>query len=90
MDAQGQAAQGIPWRYYDLWHGWCSYEFFDQCPHRMAWVRCDFYVPKESGRGQWLETREGLLKMLQEILLSDEERAAIMEMCKRSLSSWNA
>lgn len=43
----------------------------------MACVRCDFYVSKGSGRGQWLETRDGLLKMLQEIPLSDEERAAI-------------
>lgn len=74
---QGQAAQGVPWRYYDLGHGWCSYEFFDQCPHRMACARCDFYVPKDSTRGQWLETRDGLLKMLQEVPLSDEERAAV-------------
>jgi len=73
----GAAANGAPWRYYDLGHGWCSYEFFDQCPHRMACARCDFYVPKESARGQWLETRDGLLKMLQEIPLSDEERAAV-------------
>jgi hypothetical protein len=65
------------WRYYDLGHGWCSYEFFDQCPHRMACARCDFYVPKDSARGQWLETRDGLLKMLQEIPLSDEEREAV-------------
>ena len=43
----GAAASGTPWRYYDLGHGWCSYEFFDQCPHRMACARCDFYVPKE-------------------------------------------
>lgn len=74
---QGQAAQGVPWRYYDLGHGWRSYEFFDQCPHRMACARCDFYVPKASERGRWLETREGLLKMLQEIPLSEEERAAV-------------
>ncbi len=74
---QGQAAQGAPWRYYDLRHGWCSYEFFEQCPHRMACARCDFYVPKDSARGQWLETRDGLLKMLQEIPLSDDERAAV-------------
>jgi integrase len=73
----GAAADGSPWRYYDLGHGWCSYEFFDQCPHRMACARCDFYVPKESTCGQWLETRDGLLKMLQEIPLSDEERAAV-------------
>ena len=43
----------------------------------MACARCDFYVPKASERGRWLETREGLLKMLQEIPLSDEERAAV-------------
>lgn len=74
---QGQAAQGIPWRYYDLGHGWCSYEFFDQCPHRMACARCDFYVPKSSDQGLWLQTRDNLLTMLQEIPLSDEERAAV-------------
>jgi hypothetical protein len=73
----GAAANGSPWRYYDLGHGWCSYEFFDQCPHRMACARCDFYVQKDSTRGLWLEAREGLLKMLQEIPLSDEERAAV-------------
>lgn len=73
----GAAASGSPWRYYDLEHGWCSYEFFDQCPHRMACARCDFYVPKESDRGLWLQTRDGLLKLLQEIPLSDEERAAV-------------
>lgn len=73
----GAAANGTPWRYYDLGHGWCSYEFFDQCPHRMACARCDFYVPKESDRGLWLQTRESLLKLLQEIPLSDEERAAV-------------
>jgi integrase len=73
----GAVANGSAWRYYELGHGWCSYEFFDQCPHRMACVRCDFYVPKESDLGQWLETRNGLLRMLQEIPLSDEERAAV-------------
>jgi len=73
----GAAAGGSPWRYYDLGHGWCSYEFFDRCPHRMACARCDFYVPKDSDRGLWLQTRNGLLKLLQEIPLGDEERAAI-------------
>jgi hypothetical protein len=49
--SSGAAASGSPWRYYDLGHGWCSYEFFDQCPHRMACARCDFYIPKTSDRG---------------------------------------
>jgi len=75
--ADGSAAKGTPWRYYDLGHGWCSYEFFDQCPHRMACARCDFYVPKASTRGQVLEAKEGLITFLQEIPLSDDERAAV-------------
>lgn len=24
------------WKFYDLGHGYCTYDFFDQCPHRMA------------------------------------------------------
>ena len=38
-------ADGQPWRYYDLGHGLCTYEFFEQCAHRMACARCDFYRP---------------------------------------------
>jgi hypothetical protein len=29
-------ADSEPWRFYDLGHGYCTYDFFDQCPHRMA------------------------------------------------------
>ena len=43
----------------------------------MACARCDFYVPKDSERGMFLQTRDNLLEMLQEIPLSDEERAAV-------------
>jgi integrase len=32
----GTAAAGEPWRFYDLGHGYCTYDFFDQCPHRVA------------------------------------------------------
>ena len=66
-----------PWRYYDLGHGLCSYEFFDQCPHRMACARCDFYVPKESSRGDMITSKTGMIRMLQEIPLTDDERAAV-------------
>ncbi|MFM0030729.1 tyrosine-type recombinase/integrase [Paraburkholderia madseniana] len=66
-----------PWRYYDLGHGLCSYEFFDQCPHRMACARCDFYVPKDSSRADLLSSKTGMIRMLQEIPLTDDERAAI-------------
>jgi hypothetical protein len=40
----GAAAAGEPWQHYDLGHGYCSYSFFEQCPHRMACARCDFYT----------------------------------------------
>lgn len=43
QDAVKQAAAGEPWSFYDLGHGLCAYEFFDQCAHRMAFARCDFY-----------------------------------------------
>jgi len=37
-----------PWKFYDLGHGYCSYDFFEQCPHRMACAKCSFYLPKDS------------------------------------------
>ncbi len=27
---------GEPWRFYDLGHAYCTYDFFDQRPHRMT------------------------------------------------------
>jgi hypothetical protein len=66
-----------PWKYYDLGHGLCSYDFFDQCPHRMACAQCDFYIPKSSTKSQLLEAKQNLLRMNQTITLTDEEWAAI-------------
>ena len=48
---QGKAQAGESWRYFDVGHGYCHYDFFDECPHRLACARCDFYVPKQSSRG---------------------------------------
>lgn len=73
----GSAARGEPWRYYDLGHGLCTYDFFDQCPHRMACAKCSFYLPKESFKAQALEASANLSRMLQEIPLQDGERAAV-------------
>lgn len=75
----GAAAGGEPWKFYDLGHGYCTYDFFDQCPHRMACARCAFYVPKGSSRAQLLEGQANLQRMLQEIPLTEEERAAVEE-----------
>jgi integrase len=73
----GAAATGEPWQHYDLGHGFCTYTFFEQCPHRMACARCDFYTPKSSSKGQLLEAKDNLQRMLANIPLTDEERAAV-------------
>jgi hypothetical protein len=73
----GAAAAGKPWQHYDLGHGYCSYTFFEQCPHRMACARCDFYIPKPSGKAQMLEAKANVDRRLALIPLTDGERAAI-------------
>ncbi|MDQ2961013.1 MAG: tyrosine-type recombinase/integrase, partial [Candidatus Dormibacteraeota bacterium] len=75
----GAAASGTPWQYFDLGHGYCTYSFFEQCPHRMACARCDFYVPKESTRAQLLEAQGNLQRMIASIPLTEDERAAVDE-----------
>lgn len=71
------AAAAAPWKYYDLGHGYCTYDFFEQCPHRMACAKCSFYLPKGSSRAHLLEAKSNLQQMLQEMPLKDEERAAV-------------
>ena len=73
----GRASDGEAWRFYDLGHGYCLYDFFDQCPHRMACAKCSFYRAKGSSQAQLLEGKANLLHMLQEIPLNEEERAAV-------------
>jgi Phage integrase family len=76
---QGTTANGTPWQYFDLGHGYCTYSFFEQCPHRMACARCDFYLPKASTQSQLLEAKGNLQRMLAAIPLTEEERAAVEE-----------
>jgi len=73
----GNATTGGPFEFYDLGHGYCSYSFFEQCPHRMACARCDFYLPKQSSQAQLLEARDSLQRMLVQIPLTDTEQAAV-------------
>jgi integrase len=73
---KGLAAQES-WKFFDLGHGYCTYDFFDQCLHRMACAQCSFYVAKESTRAQMLEAKTNLLRMRQEIPLSEPELAAV-------------
>ena len=73
----GAPGNGQPWQHYDLGHGWCSYTFFEQCQHRMACARCDFYNPKGSTKAQLLEAKENLQQMLAAIPLTKDEHAAV-------------
>ena len=73
----GSAGSGGPFEFYDLAHGYCTYTFFEQCPHRMACARCDFYLPKESSQAQLLEAKDGLQRLPVQIPLTDTERAAV-------------
>jgi len=66
-----------PWKYYDLGEGYCSYDFFAKCPHRLACARCPFYLPKDSSQGQLLAVKDGIEQMLEQLDLTDEEREAL-------------
>ncbi|MEU5951467.1 tyrosine-type recombinase/integrase [Streptomyces sp. NPDC047525] len=74
----GAAADGEqPWKYYDLGEGYCSYDFFAKCPHRLACARCPFYIPKQSSRGQLLAVKDGIDQMLEQLNLTEDEREAL-------------
>jgi site-specific recombinase XerD len=75
----GAAARGEPWRHYDLGHGFCTNQYFVECPHRMACAKCAFYAPKGSVKAQLLEGKTNLVRMRQEIPLTEDELAAVDE-----------
>ena len=43
----------------------------------MACARCDFYIPKQSSRADLLTSKSGMIHMLQEMPLTDEEQKAV-------------
>jgi integrase len=75
----GKTAQGEPWKYYDVGHGYCTYDFFETCPHRVACARCTAYVPKADSHPQLTGMRRNLLKMREEVALTDEMATAVDE-----------
>jgi hypothetical protein len=75
----GAAASGEPWQYFDLGHGYCMYDFFAKCPHRMACAKCQFYLPKDSIKAQLIEAKSNLQHMLVSLPLTEEEREAVEE-----------
>jgi integrase len=72
----GAAAQGEPIFYYDLGDSYCIYDFWSTCPHRMVCPGCSFNVPKPSALGMRLAAKESVIRMLQEVPLTDQERTA--------------
>jgi hypothetical protein len=75
----GAAARGEPWKYYDLGHGYCLNDFWAECKHRMACARCPFYRPKESLADQLLEGQANLLRLLEFVQLTEEEKLLVTE-----------
>jgi integrase len=73
----GAATRGESWQYYDLGHGYCAYDFFEQCVHRMACAKCSFYRPKEAMKDLLLQGKINLSRMMREIKLTDEEKSAV-------------
>ena len=66
-----------PWKF-STWAMVSPYDFFDQCPHRMACAKCS-YLPEESSRAQMLEAKSNLLHLQHTIPLTEPELAAIDE-----------
>lgn len=73
----GRAAQGEPWQFFPLGNDdFCSNPFYAQCPHRMACAKCSFHVPANSQKAPSLRAKQSIQRMLVEMPLDEEERAA--------------
>ena len=78
----GAAANGEPWKYFDLGHGLCANPFYEQCPHRLACARCPFYRPKRStleANSEAVVHLRQMTRMQQALTLTDDELAAVTE-----------
>jgi len=75
----GAAANGTPWKYYDLGHGFCTNPFWAQCAHRMACARCPYYCPKDTTYDQLLEGKANLVRMLEFVQLTDDEQQLVTD-----------
>jgi integrase len=75
----GAAARGEAWKFYDLGHGYCTHAFWAECRHRMACARCPFYRPKQTTADHLIEGKANLIRMLEFITLTEDERALVEE-----------
>jgi hypothetical protein len=70
-------AEGTPVFRYDIGHGWCTNDAYASCAHRMACAKCMFYEPAESFGKALAAQSDRYVHMLQELILTDDERAAV-------------
>lgn len=73
----GAVQNGTPWKHYDLGDSYCSNAFWSTCPHRMACAGCFFNIPKQSAKGLVLAAQQSATRLLEEVWLSPDERAAV-------------
>jgi hypothetical protein len=72
----GAARDTAPWKFYDLGHSYCTNAFRSTCPHRITCVGCSFNLPKNSAKAMAVEARASVARLLEEVPLSPDERAA--------------
>ena len=75
----GAAADGAPWLYYDLGHGYCTHPYFSQCPHRLVCAKCAFYRPKAEMAAFFARAKDHLTRLREELPLTEEEQAVVAE-----------
>jgi integrase len=67
-------AKGEPAIFYYLGEGaYCANPAWASCSHRMACLKCPMYVAKNAA--QLIEARDGVLRLVQEVPLTDEEKS---------------
>lgn len=74
LPAEGKSVPSV-----DLGHGFCTYDFFDECSQRKPCAKCSFYKPKASLLSQAHEVKSQFTRMLHHLPLSKEVRQAIEE-----------
>jgi hypothetical protein len=57
----------------------CTHPYFAQCPHRLLCAKCSFYRVKPAAKDLLVESKANLLRLQQEIPLTDEEQAVVDE-----------
>jgi hypothetical protein len=77
----GAAADGVPWKYFDLGHGLCANPSTSSA-HTGWRARCPFYQPKPStleAHAEAVAHLKQMTRMQQALTLTDDELAAVTE-----------